>query len=76
LIKEELSKVEEKREKYKKVRCWCEDETRLGLITKKGKKLTGKGIQPVGVEQWSFNYLWLYGLVEPRSGEGFDITLS
>ena len=56
LIEEGLSKVGEKREKYKRVRYWCEDETRVGLITKRRKKLTAKGIQPVGVEQWCFDY--------------------
>lgn len=28
-------------------------------------------MQPVGVEQWQFEYLWLYGLVEPKTGESF-----
>jgi len=28
-------------------------------------------VQPVGVEQWQFEYLWLYGLVEPKTGESF-----
>jgi transposase len=47
------------------------DESRMGLITLWSRKITGKGIQPVGVEQWCFDYFWLYGLVEPRSGESF-----
>lgn len=28
-------------------------------------------MQPVGIEQWQFEYLWLYGLVEPQTGESF-----
>ena len=28
-------------------------------------------MQPVGVEQWQFEYLWLYGLIEPQTGESF-----
>ena len=40
-------------------------------MTIRGKKLTLKGVQPVGIEQWQFKYLWLYGLVEPKSGESF-----
>lgn len=51
------------------VRYWCQDETRIGLITLWARKLTSQGIQPVGTEQWCFDYLWLYGLVEPRTGE-------
>ena len=33
--------------------------------------MTSCGIQPVGLEQWKFDYLWLYGLVEPQSGHSF-----
>ena len=63
--------MEAKVKKYQKVRYWCQDESRLGLMTITGKKLTIRGVQPVGVEQWRFEYLWLYGLVEPKSGESF-----
>lgn len=28
-------------------------------------------MQPVGIEQWQFEYLWLYGLVEPKTGSSF-----
>ena len=40
------------------------------------RKLTAKGIQPVGIEQWCFDYLWLYGLVEPQTGESFFAEFS
>ena len=43
----------------------------MGLITLWARKITAKGIQPIGLEQWRFDYFWLYGLVEPRSGESF-----
>ena len=33
-----------------------------GLITMRGRKLTAKGVQPLGIEQWCFDYFWLYGL--------------
>lgn len=41
-----------------------------------GKKLTLSGVQPVGIEQWKFEYLWLYGLVEPKTGESFFYEFS
>lgn len=41
------------------------------MISLVAKKLTARGIQPVGIEQWCFDYLWLYGLVEPQTGESF-----
>ena len=63
-------------EKFRKVRYWCQDESRLGLITLTSRKITLSGVKPVGVEQWKFDYLWLYGLVEPVSGESFFLEFS
>lgn len=53
------------------MRFWCEDETRIGLKTIEGRLLTLKGVKPVGKMQWVFQCFWLYGLVEPVSGESF-----
>lgn len=41
------------------------------MITLTSKKITSCGVKPVGIEQWKFDYLWLYGLVEPKSGNSF-----
>ena len=35
------------------------------------KKITIKGVKPVGFYQYKYDYLWLYGLVEPITGESF-----
>jgi transposase len=43
----------------------------MGLHTIQRKKLTGRGIKPQGKVQWDFIYLWLYGAVEPLTGESF-----
>ncbi|WP_206757315.1 hypothetical protein [Coleofasciculus sp. FACHB-1120] len=43
----------------------------MGLITLWARKLTLKGVQPVGIEQWCFDDFWLYGLIEPMTGESF-----
>ena len=43
----------------------------MGLHTIQRRKLTSKGIKPHGKVQWDFVYLWLYGVVEPQTGEGF-----
>ena len=53
------------------MRYWSEDESRMGLHTIQRRKLTGRGIKPQGKVQWDFTYLWLYGAVEPLTGEGF-----
>lgn len=52
-------------------RYWCLDQTRLGLFTQTGRKLTAPGVTPIGIQQWTFSYYWLYGAVEPLSGNLF-----
>jgi transposase len=71
LLNKVLNSLELTTKNYDKIRYWCQDESRFGLITMRGKKLTGLGVQPVGVEQLKYDYLWLYGLVEPKTGESF-----
>lgn len=56
---------------YRKIRFWLQDETRMGLKTMVGRVLTAKGVKPQGIQQWLFQSFWLYGLVEPRSGNSF-----
>ena len=66
--------VQKVRQVYKywgKLRYWCQDESRMGLHTMRGRLLTLKGIKPKGKVQWNFQALWLYGLVEPLTGESF-----
>ena len=52
------------------------ESNRTGLLSVPGRKLTGVGVKPVGITQWSFKYRWLYGAVEPLSGESFVLELS
>lgn len=53
------------------VRFFCQDETRLGLKTMSGRKITATGIKPIGKVQWQFKATYLYGVVEPATGEHF-----
>jgi hypothetical protein len=71
-----LTERAEQVKKYPSVRYWCGDEARVGLITLGARKITSKGVQPVGIEQWCWDYLWLYGLVEPKTGESFFAEFS
>lgn len=57
--------------KYRQIRYWCSDETRIGLMTIMRRKLTAKGVKPLGLQQWKFLYRWLYGAIEPLTGESF-----
>lgn len=52
-------------------RYWCQDESRFGLKTIERRRITARGVQPIGIQQWVFQTLWLYGAVEPKTGESF-----
>lgn len=54
-----------------RVRFFCQDETRIGLKTISGRKITAKGVKPQGKVQWQFKATYLYGIVEPATGEHF-----
>lgn len=58
------------------VRFFCGDETRLGLKTIGGRKITFKGVKPIGLIQWQFKATYLYGIVEPKTGEHFFFEFS
>ncbi len=48
----------------------------MGLLTVQRRKLTACGVKPIGSIQWQFIYRWLYGLVEPSSGDHFLLEFS
>lgn len=54
-----------------KLRFFCQDETRIGLKTISGRKITARGVKPKGKVQWQFKATYLYGLVEPATGDSF-----
>ncbi|MBE9032416.1 IS630 family transposase [filamentous cyanobacterium LEGE 11480] len=51
------------------LRDWVEDESRFGLKPISRRRITAKGVEPVAVQHWRFKWVWLYGLVEPLTGE-------
>jgi hypothetical protein len=53
------------------IRFLCQEETRIGLKTISGRKITAKGIKPYGKVQWKIEATYLYGVVEPKTGESF-----
>ena len=59
------------RDSHEKIRFFYQDETRLGLKTISGRKITAKGVKPLGKVQWKFLATYLYGVVEPETGENF-----
>jgi len=66
-----LEKAPDPVNKYKKFLFWCSDETRLGLHTIQRRRLTLRGVKPLGKHQWKFKCFWLYGAVSPSTGRSF-----
>jgi hypothetical protein len=54
-----------------KVRYWCCDESRLGLKTLTGRTITLQGVKPYAIVGWPRKNFYLYGVVEPLSGDSF-----
>jgi transposase len=57
------------------VRVFSQDESRLGLLTVRRRRLTACGVQPVGSVQPVFEWFDVYGAVAPATGERFFLEL-
>jgi transposase len=55
----------------KPVRIWCQDESRFGLITMPCRIITLKGVKPIGKKEWKRGNFYVYGVVEPATGEQY-----
>lgn len=55
--------------KYQRLRYFAQDYSRFGLKTTVGRLITSLGVKPLGSWQWQFKAFWLYGAVEPTTGE-------
>lgn len=53
------------------VEVWCEDEHRLGLNPVTRRIWVEQGQQPVAIVNWKREWLWLYGFVQPKTGETY-----
>jgi transposase len=57
------------------VRVFSQDESRVGLLTVRRRRLTACGVQPVGSVQHVFEWFYVYGAVAPTTGEHFFLEL-
>jgi transposase len=57
------------------VRVFSQDESRFGLFTVRRRRLTARGVQPVGRVQHVFEWFYVYGAVEPTTGDRFFLEL-
>jgi transposase len=62
-------------ENTRPVRVFSQDESRFGLFTVRRRRLTARGVQPVGVVQHPFEGFYVYGAVAPTTGERFFLEL-
>jgi len=53
------------------VRFFSYDETGFGLITSPGKRITLRGVRPVGLIQRTFENYYIYGAADVADGESF-----
>ncbi|MEX0272713.1 IS630 family transposase [Leptolyngbyaceae cyanobacterium UHCC 1019] len=64
------------RQDERPIRYFAQDESRFGLKTIVGRLITAFGVKPIGAWQWLFKAFWLYGAVEPATGESFFLQFS
>jgi hypothetical protein len=57
------------------VRVFSQDESRLGVLTVRRRRLTACGVQPIGAVQHVFAWFYVYGAVAPTTGERFFLEL-
>jgi transposase len=57
------------------VRVFSQDERRFGLLTIRRRRLSARGVQPIGTVQHVFEWFYIYGAVEPTTGERFFLEL-
>jgi transposase len=57
------------------VRVFSQDESRFGLLTVRRRRVTARGVQPVGPVQHVFEWFYVYGAVAPATGERFFLEL-
>jgi putative transposase len=62
-------------ENTRPVRVFSQDESRVGLLTVRRRRLTACGIQPVGSIQHVFEWFYVYGAIAPTTGERFFLEL-
>lgn len=57
------------------IRFLTQDESRLGLMPTTRRRITAKGVKPIQKVQFQFESYYLYGAVDPMTGEGFFLEL-
>lgn len=53
------------------VEVWAMDESRFGLQTVRRRRITLRGVKPIGCYQHAFDNFYVYGAVASRTGDGY-----
>jgi hypothetical protein len=57
------------------VQLHVQDESRWGFMTIRRRRITARGIKPVGLTQHDYANSWVYGTVAPQTGASFFLIL-
>jgi transposase len=57
------------------VKVFCQDESRFGLLPVQRRRITVRGVKPVGPVPYQFENFYVSGAVEPITGESFFLEL-
>ena len=68
--------ISEKRCDFQRLRVLSQDETRYGLLPVTRRRITRRGIKPVAEINLRYESVYLYGGVEPLTGERFFLEFS
>ena len=68
--------ISEKRSDFQSIRVFSQDETRYGLLPVMRRRITRRGIKPVAEISLRYDSVYLYGAVEPLTGERFFFEFS
>lgn len=60
---------------YQQWRLWAQDESRCGLLPLRRRRITARGVHPLLSAASRFESLYLYGAVEPLTGQRFFLEL-
>ena len=60
---------------FQNARLFCQDESRCGLLPVSSRRITMPGVKPIANINYTFENLYLYGAVEPITGESFFLEM-
>ncbi len=67
--------ISEKASSFQSVRLFCQDESRCGLLPVSSRRPTLRGVKPIANVDHTYQSLYLYGAVEPITGESFFLEM-